>query len=212
MMLLKASFFVSSESSNSLSAKGLQDLEKPLEKGHTTEVDSSSQKDDDENKSEEEDQNDDEEEEDDADPLGISEIERDLIEVEECLVRSGQQSASLSLPRPSLTVFDVTSHLMPKNDNKTLRRQRSSPSQRIMVQHSFNSNFEGSIPTTRYSLRQKMPLVSSKFNENDGDEDEEEDTLAIFDEEFGTTTERQSFGAPSEVVLAEIEERLEEDE
>uniref|UniRef100_A0A914L220 Ion transport domain-containing protein n=1 Tax=Meloidogyne incognita TaxID=6306 RepID=A0A914L220_MELIC len=194
--------------------KGLQDLEKPIEKGLTTEVDSSSQKDDDENKSEEEDQNDDDDEEDDADPLGISEIERDLIEVEECLVRSGQQSASLSLPRPSLTVFDVTSHLMLKNDNKTLRRQRSSPSQRIMAQHSFNSNYEGSIPAKRYSLRQKMPFVSSKFNENDGneEEEEEEDTLAIFDEEFGTTTERQSFGAPSEVVLAEIEERLEEDE
>jgi len=44
-------------------------LEKPIDKGLTTEVDSSSQKDDDENKSEEEDQNDDEEEEDDADPL-----------------------------------------------------------------------------------------------------------------------------------------------
>uniref|UniRef100_A0A915MCL9 Ion transport domain-containing protein n=4 Tax=Meloidogyne TaxID=189290 RepID=A0A915MCL9_MELJA len=131
--------------------KGLQDLEKPIEKGLTTE--------------------------------GISEIERDLIEVEECLVRSGQQSASLSLPRPSLTVFDVTSHLMLKNDNKTLRRQRSSPSQRIMAQHSFNSNYEGSIPAKRYSLRQKMPF-------------------------FGTTTERQSFGAPSEVVLAEIEERI----
>jgi len=103
---------------------------------------------------------------------------------------------------------------MLKNDNKTLRRQRSSPSQRIMAQHSFNSNYEGSIPAKRYSLRQKMPFVSSKFNENDGneEEEEEEDTLAIFDEEFGTTTERQSFGAPSEVVLAEIEERLEEDE
>jgi len=44
-------------------------LEKPIDKGLTTEVDSSSQKDDDENKSEEEDQNDDDDEEDDADPL-----------------------------------------------------------------------------------------------------------------------------------------------
>ena len=131
----------------------------------------------------------------------MADLERELFDIEERLVRSGRQSVS---ERGScLQIFDVTPEFDLLPASRPLRRRRSSPSR------SAGGRLQG---PSRHSLRlnHKRRKVTN-LTGTSGDSGEE-DTLAAVDAEaeFGAV-EKRSAGAASEEIFYEMEEHMEED-
>jgi hypothetical protein len=151
----------------------------------------------------------------------MAELERELFEVEERLVRSGRQSVSER--GSTLHIFDVPPEFDPffVAPSCRLGRRRSSPNQTAAARAAVAAN-AAAFPSSggRHSLRfsqkrRKQPTIFGATTQKgaaaggSGD-DEDEDTLAMVDAdmEFGMAEKRS---AASGEIFYELEEHMEED-